>query len=81
MRVEAVDACCSSSPPVLPQFLGRDIQVALRLLDAGVAEHQLDVANVDAVGEKPTPRLRASDRASGDQSARAAHGSRPHQSA
>jgi hypothetical protein len=37
----------------LPQFLVSDVQVALRLLDVGMAEHQLDRADVHAVCEEP----------------------------
>jgi hypothetical protein len=36
-----------------PQFFVRDVQVALRLLDVGMSEHQLNRADVDAVGQKP----------------------------
>jgi hypothetical protein len=35
-----------------PQFIVGHIQVALRLVHARVAEHQLDDADVDAVGEQ-----------------------------
>ena len=37
-----------------PQFLVGHVQVALRLLDARVSEHQLDDADVHAVGEQAT---------------------------
>jgi hypothetical protein len=36
-----------------PEFLGRYVQVTVRLLDARVPQHQLDDADVDAVGEQP----------------------------
>jgi hypothetical protein len=36
------------------QFFIGHIQVALRLLNARVSEHQLDDADVDAVGKQPT---------------------------
>lgn len=35
-----------------PQFLVGDVEVALGLLDVGVTQHQLDRADVDAVGEQ-----------------------------
>src|SRR5712691_10117675 len=35
-----------------PKFFVRDVQVALRLLDVGVTEDQLDIANVDAVRQE-----------------------------
>ena len=53
MRVEAVGLCCSSSLQSSPEFFVRDVQVALRLHDARVAEHQLNDADVDAVGMQP----------------------------
>jgi hypothetical protein len=37
-------------PQSSPEFLVRDVQVPLRLHDARVSEHQLDDANIDAVG-------------------------------
>jgi hypothetical protein len=37
-----------------PQFFVRDVQVALRPLDVGMSEHQLNGADVDAVGQEPT---------------------------
>jgi len=40
-----------------PQFLVRDVQVPLGLLNAGVAEHQLDHTNVHAVGQQATRAL------------------------
>jgi hypothetical protein len=36
-----------------PKFFIRDVQVPLRLLDVGMTEHQLDRADIDAVGQKP----------------------------
>ena len=36
----------------LPQFLVGHVQIALRLLDARMAEHQLNDANVDAVRQQ-----------------------------
>jgi hypothetical protein len=39
------------------QFFVGHVQVALRLLDVGVAEHQLDRTDVDAVGQKPASAL------------------------
>jgi hypothetical protein len=36
----------------LPQFFVGHVQVALRLLEAGVPEHQLDDADVHAIGEQ-----------------------------
>jgi len=51
------DPKCSCALPAhlksLPQFLVGDVQVALGLLHARVAEHQLDDADVDAVGKQP----------------------------
>ena len=36
-----------------PELFVRDVQVALHQFDVGVAEHQLDGADVDAVGQEP----------------------------
>jgi hypothetical protein len=36
-----------------PKFFVRDVQIPLRLLDVGVAEHQLDRADVYAVAQEP----------------------------
>ena len=36
-----------------PEFFIRYVQVALRLQDARVAEHQLDDPNVDAIRQEP----------------------------
>jgi hypothetical protein len=36
----------------LAQLLVGDVEVSLRLLDVGVAEHQLDRADVDSVGQQ-----------------------------
>ena len=36
----------------LPEFLVRDVQVPLRLLDVGMPEHQLNRADVHTVGEQ-----------------------------
>ena len=41
----------------LAQLLVRDVEVALRLLDVGVTEHQLDRSDVDAVGQQPAGAL------------------------
>jgi len=41
----------------LAQLLVGDVEVALRLLDVGVAEHQLDRSDVDAVGQQPAGAL------------------------
>src|SRR5258705_9034577 len=40
-----------------PELFVRDVQVALRLLNARVAEHQLNDADVDAVREQPAGAL------------------------
>jgi len=40
-----------------PQFFVRDVQVTLRLLDVGMAEHQLDGADVHTVSQKPAGSL------------------------
>ena len=37
----------------LAEFFVRDVQIALRLLDVRVAEHQLDRSDVDAVSQQP----------------------------
>ena len=44
----------TTSQPPSPQFFVGYVQVALRLLNAGMAEHQLDDADVDAVREEST---------------------------
>lgn len=36
-----------------PEFFVGDVQVALRLLDTGMAEHELNDPDVDAVGKQP----------------------------
>src|SRR4029453_11075644 len=41
----------------LPQLLVSDVQIALRRLDVGVSEHQLDDADVDAIGQHPAGAL------------------------
>ena len=38
----------------LPKFFVRDVQVALRLVNARVSEHQLNDPDVDAVGQQST---------------------------
>ena len=40
-----------------PKFFVRDVQVSLRLLDVGVAEHQLDRADVHSIAQEPTGAL------------------------
>ena len=40
-----------------PEFFVGHVQVALRLLGAGMAQHQLDDADVDAIREEPTRAL------------------------
>ena len=40
-----------------PQFLVRDVQIALRLLDVGVTEHQLDCSDVHSIAQEPTGAL------------------------
>ena len=40
-----------------PKFFVRDVQVALRLFDVGVAEHQLDRAGVHSIAQEPTGAL------------------------
>ena len=37
-----------------PEFFVGDVQVALCLLDVGVAEHQLDGADVHSIAQEPT---------------------------
>src|SRR5215813_11041465 len=51
-------------PPALPdagrrlsEFLVRDVEVSLRLLDVGVAEHQLNRADVDTIAQESTRAL------------------------
>jgi hypothetical protein len=39
------------------KFFVRDVQVPLRLLDVGVAEHQLDRADVHSIAQEPTGAL------------------------
>jgi hypothetical protein len=66
MWLRSVDACSSArceskrSARVVPahlqsspEFLVRYVQVALRLLNARVAEHQLNDSDIDAVGKQP----------------------------
>jgi hypothetical protein len=36
-----------------PKFFVRDVQVPLRLFDVGVAEHQLDRADVHSIAQEP----------------------------
>jgi hypothetical protein len=43
----------SSSPPTSSQFFVRHVEIALRLLNARVPEHELNDPNVDAVREQP----------------------------
>ena len=53
--VEAVGPDCSSSLPSLCAVLRRyQVQIALRLLNARVSEHELNDPNVDAVSQQTT---------------------------
>jgi hypothetical protein len=52
MRVEGSAFVVPAHLQSSPEFLIRYVQVSLRLLNARVAEHQLDDADVDAVSQQ-----------------------------